>query len=111
MAGDGAQPTLVPGTPGGDRHWLAKAVELSRRCPPSPAAFSVGAILVGASGEVIASGYSREVDAANHAEEAALGRAADVGAGMSDATLYSSLEPCICRASRPTSCAELILAA
>jgi len=111
MSGDGALPGLVPGTPGGDRHWLARAVELSRRCPPSATAFSVGAMLVRASGEVIASGYSREVDPANHAEEAALSRAADVGADVSDATLYSSLEPCICRASRPTSCAELIVAA
>lgn len=99
----------VPGDLDGDRHWLTAAIDLSRQSPPSPSAFSVGALLVAASGEVIATGYSREVDPADHAEEIALRRAA--GAKLSMATLYSSLEPCLRRASRPDSCAALISAA
>ena len=130
-----------PGPPGdadADRGWLREAIELSTRCPPSRSAFSVGAVLVSAAGRVIATGYSRERDPADHAEEAALAKvaAADQVAGadrltadrltadrltadrfaggtdlLAGATLYSSLEPCLRRASRPRPCAELIVAA
>jgi pyrimidine deaminase RibD-like protein len=86
-----------------DAGWLAAAIDLSRQCPPSPSAFSVGAILVAADGTVIATGYSRECDGRDHAEEVTLARAA--------ATMYSSLEPCRSRLSRPRSCSELIVAA
>jgi pyrimidine deaminase RibD-like protein len=99
---------VVPGEPDGDRHWLIEAIELSRRCLPSPSAFSVGAVIVAASGLVIASGYSRQSDPLQHAEEAALG-CVD-GADLGSATLYSSLEPCLRRVSRPVSCAGLIVA-
>jgi pyrimidine deaminase RibD-like protein len=108
-----------------DLRWLREAVELSKRCPPSDSAFSVGAILVGAGGQgcggvggqggrgrgdggVIATGYSRQRDPRDHAEEVAL---ADAGAAASGSTIYTSLEPCLRRLSRPRSCAELIVAA
>jgi pyrimidine deaminase RibD-like protein len=93
-----------------DLRWLREAIELSRRCPPSETAFSVGAVLVSDAGQVIATGYSRELDPNDHAEEVALARAAD-DPRLARATLYSSLEPCLSRASRPRSCTELILAA
>jgi len=99
----------VPGRPGADRGWLRAAVELSRRCPPSESAFSVGAILVSPAGDVIASGFSRERDPHDHAEEVALAKAGE--AALTGATLYSSLEPCAARASRPRPCADLIIAA
>ncbi len=94
-----------------DSRWLTEAIELSRQCPPADGAFSVGAILVSASGQVIGSGYSRKADPSDHAEEAALREAAARGAEMRGATLYSSLEPCLRRVSRPVPCAELIAAA
>jgi diaminohydroxyphosphoribosylaminopyrimidine deaminase/5-amino-6-(5-phosphoribosylamino)uracil reductase len=100
-------PAHVPGQPDADLYWLRQAIELSRRCPPSASAFSVGAILVGADGGVIATGYSRELDPKDHAEEVALARAAGDPL-LAGATLYSSLEPCLARASRPRSCVELI---
>jgi diaminohydroxyphosphoribosylaminopyrimidine deaminase/5-amino-6-(5-phosphoribosylamino)uracil reductase len=93
-----------------DLRWLREAIELSRRCPPSETAFSVGAVLVSDAGDVIATGYSRELDPKDHAEEVALARAAD-DPRLARSTLYSSLEPCLSRASRPRSCAELIEAA
>jgi pyrimidine deaminase RibD-like protein len=102
-------PQRVPGTAAADRHWLSQAVDLSRRCPPSDTAFSVGAVVVSRAGEVIATGFSRERDPADHAEEVALDRAA---AGLlAGATIYSSLEPCLRRASRSRPCAGLIVAA
>ena len=93
-----------------DLRWLREAIELSRRCPPSETAFSVGAVLVSDAGDVIATGYSGELDPKDHAEEVALARAAD-DPRLARSTLYSSLEPCLSRASRPRSCAELIVAA
>lgn len=101
-----------PPSPDADRHWLLEAIALSRRCPPSGTAFSVGAVLVSADGSVLGAGYSRELEPADHAEEVALARAAPY-AGLPDvlaaATLYSSLEPCATRASRPLPCADLII--
>jgi riboflavin-specific deaminase-like protein len=117
-AGAPALPVPGTGTPGvgaevteADRAWLAQAVELSRRCPPSPSAFAVGAVVVAADGTVLAAGYSRETSSHNHAEEAALAKLDPADPRLPGATLYSSLEPCRVRASRPTPCAELIIEA
>jgi pyrimidine deaminase RibD-like protein len=110
--------TEPPGGPEADRRWLLEAIRLSRRCLPSPTAYSVGAVLVAADGSVLSTGYSRETAPEDHAEEVALAKvgvpAAAVAAGaaseLTAATLYSSLEPCAIRASRPVPCADLIIA-
>ena len=94
-----------------DRYWLARAIELSRLCPPSRTAFSVGAVIVAGDGAVLATGYSREGSPLDHAEEAALAKLEPADPRLAGATLYSSLEPCAARASRPCPCAELIIAA
>jgi riboflavin-specific deaminase-like protein len=102
------------GPPGTDLRWLREAIEISHRSPPSPRAYSVGAVIVGSGGDVMATGYSRERDDQDHAEEVALRKASALPGGvraLADATLYSSLEPCSARASRPHTCTELILAA
>lgn len=93
-----------------DAALLAEAVELARRCPPSATAFSVGAIVAAADGRILATGYSREDDPVDHAEEAALAKLDPAEPALAGATIYSSLEPCSARASRPRSCTELILA-
>lgn len=92
-----------------DFRWLETAVELAWRCPPSDSAFSVGSVIVGQDGRELARGYSREQDPHDHAEEVALRKAAAAGLALGGATLYSSLEPCGQRSSRPRTCAELIL--
>jgi pyrimidine deaminase RibD-like protein len=106
-----------PGSFDADWHWLHAAIELSTRCTPSATAFSVGAMLVGADGEVLTTGYSRELDPGDHAEEVALAKIGLPGsagsaalAALAEATLYSSLEPCAARRSRPAPCADLIIA-
>jgi diaminohydroxyphosphoribosylaminopyrimidine deaminase/5-amino-6-(5-phosphoribosylamino)uracil reductase len=104
-----------PANPDADLHWLYEAIKLSRYCPPSATAFSVGAVLVTADGRVLSTGFSRERDPSDHAEEVTLAR---LGArhrfcgpaDLAGATMYSSLEPCAARASRPTPCADLIIA-
>ncbi|MFE1443079.1 dihydrofolate reductase family protein [Streptomyces sp. NPDC058739] len=106
-----------PTQPGGadlavpaDRHWLALACELAALCPPSETAFSVGAVVVAADGTELARGHSREGDdPVAHAEEAALAKIDPADPRLPGATVYSSLEPCAHRASRPAPCARLIL--
>jgi 5-amino-6-(5-phosphoribosylamino)uracil reductase len=114
--GDVVLMRYVPTAPGSgplasaaDRHWLALACELADRCPPSETAFSVGAVVVAADGSEIARGYSREDDPVTHAEESALGKVDPADPRLAGATVYSSLEPCARRASRPVPCARLIL--
>jgi diaminohydroxyphosphoribosylaminopyrimidine deaminase / 5-amino-6-(5-phosphoribosylamino)uracil reductase len=46
-----------------------------------------------------------------HAEESALAKLTGSGVDLHGATLYSTLEPCSQRASRPLSCTALILEA
>ncbi|WP_129308228.1 dihydrofolate reductase family protein [Streptomyces sp. L2] len=109
------EPT-APGTgplPGpADRHWLRTACELAALCPPSETAFSVGAVVVAADGTELARGHSREGgDPVVHAEEAALAKLDPADPRLPGATVYSSLEPCARRSSRPAPCAELILGA
>lgn len=94
-----------------DRRWMEKAIDLSRKCPPSQTAFSVGAVIVDADGNEIANGYSRETDAHVHAEESALAKLADDDPHLAGSTIYSTLEPCSQRKSRPLSCTQLILTA
>ncbi|MFI7387837.1 dihydrofolate reductase family protein [Streptomyces sp. NPDC049813] len=93
-----------------DRHWLRTACELAERCPPSETAFSVGAVIVAADGAELARGHSREAgDPVVHAEEAALAKLPAGEPRLAGATVYSSLEPCARRASRPKPCARLIV--
>ncbi len=90
---------------------MRRAITLAHRCPPVPGAYSVGAVLVDAAGVEIAHGFSREADPTGHAEESALGKLAAGDPRLPTATLYSTLEPCSRRTSRPRSCTELILVA
>lgn len=99
----------APAEGSADLHWLERAVQLSRSCPPSNTAFSVGAIVVCAAGRVLGEGHSRRDDPHEHAEEAALSGIDPHDPRLATATIYSSLEPCSTRASRPRSCTALIL--
>lgn len=95
-----------------DARWMTLAVELAWRCPPSETAYSVGAVIVGADGRELARGFSREGgDPVVHAEESALGKLTPGDPALGGATIYSTLEPCSQRRSRPRSCTQLIIAA
>ncbi|MER6356692.1 dihydrofolate reductase family protein [Streptomyces sp. NPDC001634] len=115
--GDVVLMRYVPTAPGtgqrasaADRRWLETACELAAQCPPSETAFSVGAVIVAADGTELARGHSREGgDPVVHAEEAALAKLGPADPRLAGATVYSSLEPCARRASRPAPCARLIL--
>jgi 5-amino-6-(5-phosphoribosylamino)uracil reductase len=105
-------PAAPPPAPAAvDVAWLSQAIELSRQCPPSQAAYSVGAVIVAADGTVLATGFSRETGPHDHAEEVALAKVPPGDSRLAMATLYSSLEPCGVRSSRPCPCSQLIIAA
>ncbi len=110
-----AMADLAPGSgaaaTAADREWLRQAIKLSRCCPPSASAFCVGAVIVAADGGTIATAFSRQHGPHDHAEEGALATVNPGDPRLPGATLYSSLEPCRFRASRPRPCAELIIAA
>ncbi|MBR8744991.1 dCMP deaminase [Nocardiopsis sp. MG754419] len=100
-------PAPAPGD--ADTHWLERAVALSRSSPRSTTAFAVGAVVVSAEGLVLGEGHSRRDDPHDHAEEVALRDLDLTDPRLTGATIYSSLEPCSARASRPRSCSALIL--
>jgi diaminohydroxyphosphoribosylaminopyrimidine deaminase/5-amino-6-(5-phosphoribosylamino)uracil reductase len=97
-------------TGSGDRDWMLEAIGLSRRCPPSPGAYSVGAVIVGRDGAVLSTGYSRENDPHIHAEESALDKLPHPDPRLAEATLYSTLEPCSRRRHGSVPCARRIIA-
>jgi diaminohydroxyphosphoribosylaminopyrimidine deaminase / 5-amino-6-(5-phosphoribosylamino)uracil reductase len=67
-------------------------------------------VIVGAGGEPIADGYSREGSPSVHAEERALVRVDPGDPRLAGATIYSSMEPCGERRSGAMPCARLIVA-
>lgn len=93
-----------------DLKWMSLAIEQAKLCPTVASAFSVGAVIVDTNGDEVSRGYSRETDEKVHAEESALAKVGDNDlARLSGATIYSTLEPCSQRASRPLSCTHLIV--
>jgi len=62
-------------------------------------------------GQVLATGFSREQEEHDHAEEVALRKVGSGDPRLRRATIYSSLVPCGARASRPVTCVQHIIAA
>ena len=102
--------SCATGLPAADRHWMHAAITVSRHAPRVDARYAVGAIVVGPGGAILATGYTGETDPREHAEEAALAKIAP-GTDLSRATIYTTMEPCTARRSRPASCTRLVLAA
>lgn len=90
---------------------MKEAIELSKNCPISYGAYSVGAIIVDKDGKIIATGYSRETADNVHAEEVAIQKALDEGIDLTGTTIYSTMEPCGLRLSGKKCCADRILEA
>ena len=92
-----------------DRRRLLRAVEVSRNSEPCGTAYRVGCVVAVADGREF-EGYTHETDARNHAEEEAVAKALAAGASLAGAAVYSSMEPCSRRSSKPVSCSELLIA-
>lgn len=87
---------------------LREAIRLSRYAPVSRTAFSVGCTIMNSNRSLMATGFSREWGSHSHAEAVAIEKAQHARVGLSDCTLYSSLEPCSVRKSGRESCCDLI---
>src|SRR6478736_9923686 len=89
---------------------MQRALELAARgrgaVSPNPL---VGAVIVGASGEVIGEGWHARYGE-HHAEVAAIDDARDRGADVTQATMFVTLEPCAHEGRQPP-CTDAILAA
>lgn len=91
-----------------DKKYLLQAIELSRKCVPAMGSYRVGAVIVTAFGDVF-EGYTHQTNMTNHAEEEAIAAAIAARADLRGAIIYSSMEPCSVRKSKPSSCTQLIL--
>ncbi|PWN20073.1 PAP2-domain-containing protein [Microstroma glucosiphilum] len=119
-AGAGAVPTTSAATP---LKLMKLALRQASRCEPTSTAFCVGCIIaVSGSEEVVATGFSRELEGNTHAEQCALdklvsspGRIEGEEAKTGEETevleldLYTTMEPCSERLSGATPCAQRIL--
>lgn len=106
-AGDMAVLEYALRTDAEDYARLEEAIALAENSPRSDTAYSVGALVVTRDGQRF-TGYSRESAPDNHAEEEAILKAEKVGCSLEGATIYSSMEPCSTRKSKPLSCSALI---
>jgi diaminohydroxyphosphoribosylaminopyrimidine deaminase/5-amino-6-(5-phosphoribosylamino)uracil reductase len=92
-----------------DYDLMHKAFAESSFCKASDSAFSVGSIVTTMNREIVSTGYSREFGRDWHAEEVAIEKACRGITSLDNCILYSTLEPCGERSSRPVSCSQLIL--
>lgn len=94
-----------------NRKYMELALEEAKKCEGTETAFSVGALLV-KDGEVLATGYSRELPGNTHAEQCALEKyfaahnTNDVPPGT---VIYTTMEPCSERLSGNLPCTDRIL--
>lgn len=87
---------------------MERALECGRRSTAGESRYRVGAVIVTADGCKF-EGYTGETDPKNHAEEEAAAKALAAGAELRGATIYSTMEPCTTRKSKPEPCADLII--
>jgi pyrimidine deaminase RibD-like protein len=89
------------------RELMELAADLALNCSPCATAFSVGAVLADSNGEIISTGYSRELGNTYHAEHIALEKANLTS--EENLILFTSLEPCSIRLSGRKSCCSLLI--
>lgn len=92
-----------------DIELMRKAIEISKDCPVSQGAYSVGSIIVDKDNKIISTGYSRETADNVHAEEVAIAKALLKGIDLTGMTIYATMEPCGLRLSGKKCCAQRII--
>ncbi|MDR2890460.1 MAG: dihydrofolate reductase family protein [Alistipes sp.] len=91
-----------------DCSFVSRALHNNNKCESVAERYRVGAVLVTLDGREY-DGHTGETDPANHAEEEVLAKALADGADLNGATIYSTIEPCTSRTSKPDSCTDLII--
>lgn len=90
-----------------DEHFMRLAIAEAHKSIPSENAFCVGCVVVH-DGQVLATGFSRELPGNTHAEQVALHKLEFDAPG---ATVYTTMEPCSVRVSGNTPCVQSCLRA
>lgn len=91
-----------------DYKTMLRAIELSTRCEQNSTHYCVGAVIVTADGQTF-EGYTGETGEHDHAEEAAVSKADAADVSLKGATIYTSMEPCSTRKSKPCSCSQMLI--
>ncbi|TMW56280.1 hypothetical protein Poli38472_008928 [Pythium oligandrum] len=90
-----------------DELFMRLAIAEAHKSIPSENAFCVGCVIV-RDGEVVSTGYSRELPGNTHAEQVALQKLDFQATGT---TVYTTMEPCSKRLSGNTPCVQSCLRA
>jgi pyrimidine deaminase RibD-like protein len=93
-----------------DLKYMQLSIEEANKSIPAPQAYCVGAALVDANGQLLSTGFSRELPGNTHAEECALAKL-QAGIDLTGATMYTTMEPCSVRLSGNRPCASRIIEA
>ncbi|KAM7188608.1 bifunctional protein RIB2 [Naviculisporaceae sp. PSN 640] len=104
--------------PGDHQAYMRLALEQAQKSPPKPTNFRVGAVVVDASNNILATGYTLELPGNTHAEQCCFLKLAEqhgvpeeklqdvLPSGLS---LYTTMEPCSKRLSGNLPCVERVL--
>lgn len=93
-----------------DLKYMMLSIEEANKSVPAPQAYCVGAALVDGNGELLSTGFSRELPGNTHAEECALAKISN-DVDLTGATMYTTMEPCSVRLSGNRPCASRIIEA
>ena len=88
--------------------FMLQAVECAFQSTPVDTAYCVGCVIV-KNGEVISTGFSRELPGNTHAEESAIKKLEKKNISAEGCDLYSTMEPCSKRLSGNEPCAKRII--
>ncbi|KAH3684695.1 hypothetical protein WICPIJ_004330 [Wickerhamomyces pijperi] len=91
---------------------MTLALQEAEKCPPTTTAFSVGAVLTTMDGEILSTGFSRELPGNTHAEQNAITKYLErenVDTLPHGCNIYTTMEPCSLRLSGNKPCANRIL--
>lgn len=88
--------------------FMKMAIAQAKLCQPVDTAYNVGAVLTTKDGQLLSTGYSRELPGNTHAEQCCLMKLAQV---PEDAAIYTTMEPCSRRLSGNEPCVSRLLKA
>ena len=93
--------------------WMQLALDEAAKCTPTPSAFCVGAVIVDNQGNLLATGYSRELEGNTHAEANAIDKLLidndNDATRLQGSDIYTTMEPCSVRLSGNVPCTRRIL--
>lgn len=100
----------VPDQKTADDRFMRLAIGEAQKSVPVEGAYCVGAVLVSPDGELLTTGFSRELPGNTHAEQCCLEKLQDLSLARGG-TMYTTMEPCSVRLSGNRPCVDRIIEA